>query len=194
MFFDDYTKTGYIYHIAPINDLNKILNEGIRYDDKVSYMEKYIDFHRFIDERRPDYIPKWVERKKAIFASMNYRDNPGFHSHTVVLAIKVNPERCWVANESRANQIYEPFILKDIRGFESVKEYLNKKGIDLIKEYWASSLSFTDNLKERKDLSDGYDGEVLIFHPIPPEDIKLLFIVSDHRVLTLEQWTTIFAR
>jgi len=193
MFFDDYTKTGYIYHIAPINDLNLILHKGINYDDKCSYQERYIDFHKFIDECRPETIPPWVERKKAIFASLNYRENPNFHSHTVVLALKVNPSKCWIANESRANQIYEPLILKDVKGFKQATNYLETKGREFAEEYWRTSLSFTDNMEIRKDLEEDYDAEVLIFHPVPPEDIKLLFIVSDHRVLTLEQWNSIFS-
>lgn len=192
MFFDDYTKTGYVYHIAPITDLNEILKYGIKYDDKVTYKEKYLDFHQFIDECRTENIPEWVERKKAIFASMNYRDEPGFHSHTVILAVKIDPGKCWVANESRANQIYEPYILKDVKGFSTVENYINTKAREELNEYWNSSLSFEDNLKIRNDLNENYDAEVLIFHSIPPEDIKILFIVSDHRVLTLDQWLSIF--
>lgn len=194
MFFEDYTKTGYVYHIAPINDLEKILNKGIRYDDKITYKKKYIDFHQFIDQGKTTSIPIWVRREEAIFASMNYRDDPGFHSHTVVMAVKIDPSKCWIANESRANQIYEPFILKNVEGFKDAKSYIENKGVEFIKKYWTTSISFQDNLKQRWDLNQDYDAEVLIFHSIPPKNIKILFIVSDHKILTLSQWLSIFRK
>lgn len=194
MFFDDYSKTGKIYHIAPINDLKQILSEGIKYDDKVTYKNKYYEFHSFIDSVKPKYIPSWIERKKAIFATMNYRKDPNFYSHTVVMALKVDPSKCWIANESRANEIYEPFILQDIKELIGVKEYINTKGKDTIEEYWKTSLSFKENLNKRIDLKEGYDAEVLIFHPIEPKDIEILYIVSDHRLMKFNEWKKVFCK
>ncbi|KAB3530023.1 hypothetical protein [Alkaliphilus serpentinus] len=192
MFFCDFLETGVVYHIAPINDFKKILERGIGYKDKVSYKSKYIEFHNFLDSFRTSDIPDWVERQKAIFASMNFKKHPCFHAHSVILAVKVYPERCWIANENRGNQLYEPFILKDIKEFRSANHYLNTKGAAMALQYWKTSLSFQDNIKKRMDLVRGYDAEVMIFHPIPPEDIKPLFIVSDHRILTIDQWRRIF--
>lgn len=192
MFFYDFLQTGVVYHIAPINDFDKITSKGIEYNDKVSYKSKYIEFHNFLDSYRTPEIPSWVQRSKGIFASMNFRKHPSFHSHSIILAVKINPDRCWVANENRANQLYEPFILKGVSSLEGAKNYLATKGAALAKEYWSTSLSFYDNIIRRMDLVEGYDAEVIIFHSIPPEDIKPLFIVSDHRILTVEQWKRIF--
>lgn len=194
MFFDDYSKTGRVYHIAPINDLKQILSEGIKYDDKVTYKNKYYEFHSFIDSVKPKYIPSWIERKKAIFATMNYRKDPNFYSHTVVMALAIDPSKCWIANESRANEIYEPFILQDIKELIGVKEYINTKGKDTIEEYWKTSLSFEENLNKRIDLKEGYDAEVLIFHPIEPKDIEILYIVSDHRLMKFNEWKKVFCK
>ncbi|WP_026478881.1 hypothetical protein [Alkaliphilus transvaalensis] len=194
MLFKDYTETGVVYHIATINDLNKILQQGIKYDDKVTYKEKYYDFHQFIDDHRNHNIPIWVSRKKAIFASMNYKSVPVFHSHSVVLAVKIIPEHCWIANENRGNQIYEPFILKDVEMFKSASKYMKKQGVASVREYWDTSLSFIDNLEKRFDKKDGYDAEVLILHSIPPENIEVKYIISDHRVLTLSEWKEIFCQ
>ncbi|MDR5658624.1 hypothetical protein RH915_03880 [Serpentinicella sp. ANB-PHB4] len=193
MFFEDFTKTGCVYHIAAINDLKKIMSQGIKYNDKASYKEKYCGFHQLFDDQKPAYIPKWVERKKAIFATMNYRKKPGFHSHTVVMALKIDIKRCWIANENKANQLYEPFILKNILEYNSAENYLQTKGKEIIKNYWSTSLSFENNLLERADQKENYDAEVLIFHEIPPENIRPLFIVSDHRVQTINQWKKIFS-
>ncbi|SNS71597.1 hypothetical protein SAMN05446037_101850 [Anaerovirgula multivorans] len=192
MFFEDYKKTGLIYHVAHITDLKKILTEGMNYDDKASYKKHYHSFHRFIDKYQTNNIPPWVVREKAIFATMNYKNNPCFHSHTAVLALKVDITKCWVANENKANQIYEPFILRETENFAKAENYLNITGRDLILEYWKTSLSFQENLRYRRDLEEGYDGEVMIFHSIPPEDIELMYLVSDHRVLTVEAWQKIF--
>ncbi|SES90268.1 hypothetical protein SAMN05660297_00920 [Natronincola peptidivorans] len=192
MFFEDYTKTRMIYHITHITDLKKILAEGINYDDKISYKKHYHSFHGLIDKYATDDLPPWVVREKAIFGSMNYKNNPCFHSHTAVLALKVDIKKCWVANENKANQIYEPFILKGIEDFKEAENYLKTKGKELIQAYWDTSLSFEDNLKKRKDLEEGYDAEVMIFHTIPPENVKVLYLVSDHRVLTVEEWKEIF--
>lgn len=194
MFFDDYLKTGKVYHIAPINDLGKILSDGIKYNDKVTYEDKYCDFHCFIDSLKPSHIPSWVKRKEAIFATMNYRKDPNFYSHTVVMALKVDPSRCWIANESRANQIYEPFILQKVDSLRAAKKYIDEQGKDIIGEYWSTSLSFEENLNKRMDLKEGYDAEVLIFHPIKPEDIEILYIVSDHRVMEFSEWKKVFCR
>ncbi len=194
MLFQDYNETKRVYHIASINDLDEILKKGIDFDDKATYRTKYYAFHEFINQHRNEKIPSWVDRRKAIFASMNYRSRPRFYSHTVILSVTIKPERCWVANENKANQVYEPFIMKDAEPFKEAQCYLKARGSELLKEYWRTSLSFEDNLIKRRDLKKGYDAEVLIFHPIPPEDIEILYIVSDHRRLRPHQWREIFCR
>jgi len=194
MFFEDYLETGKVYHIAAINDLKQILLQGIKYDDKITYEDKYCDFHCFIDSLKPAHIPSWVKRKKSIFATMNYRIDPNFHSHTAVMALKIDPSKCWIANESRANQIYEPFVLQEVEALKRAKEYVNGEGKVIIEEYWETSLSFEDNLNRRMDLKKGYDAEVLIHHQIEPKDIEILYIVSDHKVLKLNEWKEVFCK
>ena len=194
MFFDDYSKTGKVYHIIPINDLEKILSDGIKYNDKITYEYKYYNFHCFIDSLRPGYIPTWVKREKAIFATKNYRKEPNFCSHSVVTALKIDPYRCWIANENKANQIYEPFILQEVNLLEGVREYMETEGRKTIEEYWQTSLSFEENLRKRMDLKEGYDAEVLVFHDVRPEDIEILYIVSDHRAMEFNEWKKVFCK
>lgn len=183
MIFDDYKKTKLIYHVANINDLKNILENGISYNDKSTYKSKYYEFHKFIDTYKIQEIPKWIVRRKAIFGSMNFNDKHTFHSHSAVLGININPEMCWIANENLVNEIYEPFILKNIKEFNYMNKYIESIGIQNIKEYWNTSLSFKDNIILRKDKEVGYDCEVLIFHDVKPKDIKLISIVSDHRYI-----------
>jgi len=192
MYFPDYTQTGLVYHVVSLNDLAKVRSRGIRYDDKSTYQEKYRDFHVFLNGYRTDKIPGWVDRTKAIFASMNFRKDHAFHSHSMLLAFRIDPERCWIANENRANQLYEPFILQDVEGFQGAKDYLAGRGKGLIREYWDTSLSFADNLRLRRDRVKGYDAEVLVFHEIKPEDIHYIAVVSDHRIMTVEEWKRAF--
>jgi len=192
--YPDYTETGYVYHVAPITDLDKILKKGIKYDDKNTYLSKYLEFHKYIDSFKPDYIPDWVIREKAVFSSMNFHNNHCWHSHTVIMTVKINPDKCWIANENLANKLYEPFILKDTIGFECAYDYLKLNGESTLRDYWDTSVSFNDNLEIRKDKEAGYDAEVLIFHDISPEDIKPLFIVSDHHIMSIEQWNDFFSR
>ncbi len=194
MLFPDYKETKRVYHIASITDLEGILNKGIAFDDKATYETKYYAFHNLINQHRNETIPAWVDRSKAIFASMNYRSRPKFHSHTVVLSVAIKPERCWVANENKANQLYEPFIMSRAEPFKAAQHYLKDRGSKLLEKYWRTSLSFEENLLQRRDLKRGYDAEVLIFHPIPPEDIEILYIVSDHRRLKPHEWKEIFCR
>lgn len=194
MFFEDYFKTGKVYHIAPINDLGKILSDGIKYNDKITYEHKYYNFHRFIDSLKPESIPSWVKREEAIFATKNYRAEPNFCSHSVVTALKIDPYKCWVANENRANQIYEPFILQEVDSLKGAGEYMKTEGQKLIKEYWETSLSFKENLDKRRDLKEGYDAEVLIFHNVKPKDIEILYIVSDHRIMKFDEWKKTFCK
>lgn len=192
MYFDDYAKTQRVYHIAPINDLKNILSEGIKYNDKITYEGKYCDFHKFIDDLKPNSIPSWVERKKAIFATMNYHREPNFHSHTVVMALKIDPSKCWIANENKANEIYEPFILQEVDILKGAKNYVDREGKELIEKYWKTSLNFEENLNKRIDLKENYDAEVLILHSIKPEDIELLYIVSDHKIMEFNKWKKAF--
>ena len=194
MFFKDYKDTGYIYHVAAITDLKEILESGIKYNDKETYESKYLDFHKYIDSYKTENIPKWVKREHAIYATMNYHKNHDFHSHSVVLGIKINPEKCWVASESLANKIYEPFILKEIDIFNCANDYLKKNGDNMCEEYWETSISFLENIKVRRDKNEKYDDEVLIFHDIKPEDIKPLYIVSDQEFTTVENWISHFSK
>lgn len=194
MLYPDYTETGYVYHVAPITDLDKILKYGIKYDDKPSYEINYKEFHRYIDSFKPKHIPSWVVREKAIFSSLNFCENHCWHSHSAILAVKIEPDKCWIANENLANRLYEPFILKDTIGFSCANDYLALNGESTVKQYWNTSISFTDNLRVQKDKIDKYDAEVLIFHNIKPEDIKVLSIISDHKNMTTEQWIELFSR
>lgn len=188
MLFPDYEETKKVYHIISIIDLDKTLKDGIKFNDKNTYMNKYYAFHDFIDSHRGKDIPSWVVRKKAIFASLNFDKNHYFHSHTAILGIKVNPNKCWVANENLANHIYEPFILQKVKGYEKCRTYLETKGKEVLEKYWNTSTSLKNNLKIRYDKTKGYDGEVLILHDIKPSDIEVLYIISDHSMLTKEQW------
>ncbi len=190
--FDDYEKTGLIYHVASIIDLKKILSQGIKYDDKETYQNKYLAFHKYIDKFKPSYIPKWVIRENAIFCSLNFPENHNWHSHSALLGVKINPDRCWVANENLANYIYEPFILKNIPLFFEAKKYIKVEGEKYINRYWNTSLSFDENLMKKKDKERGYDLEVMVFDDIKPKDIKVISIFSDHKVMNLNEWKNFF--
>ncbi|MFZ5966085.1 MAG: hypothetical protein ACOYVK_02750 [Bacillota bacterium] len=194
MFFPDYEQTGVVYHIVSIIDLEDVLSQGIRYNDKITYKSKYHKFHRMIDSLKTKHIPEWVIREKSIFASFNYPKDHKFHSHTAILAIKIDPDRCWVANENCANQVYEPFILERIDYFCQCSRYLEKEGKELLLKYWDTSLSFRENLLRRLDKKKGYDAEVLIQHDIPPENIQLLSIISDHRMMDVHSWIERFCK
>lgn len=192
MIFEDFEYTGAFYHIVSILDLEKALKKGIKYDDKSTYGNKYYDFHSFFDDNRIESIPNWVERKKAIFVSMNFKDDHKWHSHTALLKVKADISKCWVCNENRANLLYEPLILSNIEGFEKAKTFLNVYGKELAREYWKDSLSMEKNIKMRRDLEEGFDEEVLILENIPPKNIECMYIISDHKMMTVDQWDRAF--
>lgn len=175
-----------------IIDLKKTLSEGLSFNDKKTYASKYYDFHSYFDSFKPPIIPAWVERKKAIFASLNFREEHVWHSHSAVLKLRINPVRCWICNENIANFIYEPFILQHLNGFDAAREYMLKNGRKVVEEYWSLSLSYNENLKKRYDKREGYDAEVLVLHDIPPEDAECLYIVSDHEIMSFDEWRDIF--
>lgn len=192
MRLDDCAEQGFAYHVISITDLKRTLKEGIRFDDKSTYGSKYIDFHTYFDMFRSKEIPEWVERKKAIFASICFKEGHKWHSHSAILKIKLQTDRCWVCNENLANFMYEPFLLQDIEGFEQTREYMRKYGRSFVEAYWENSLSYISNLSIRRDREEGYDAELLILHPIPPEDIQCLYIVSDHQIMRYEEWQSFF--
>lgn len=194
MTFEDFSFTGALYHVVSIIDLEKTLAEGIHYDDKLTYLNKYYNFHSYFDKYRTDNIPFWVERRKAIFSSMNFKRNHNWHSHTALLKIKADMKKCWVCNENKANPLFEPFILQHIQGFEEAKNFINTKGSYMAKEYWRDSLSLEENMKIRKDKEKDYDAEVLIFQNIPPENIECLYIIADHKIMTPDEWTYYFTK
>ena len=188
MILTEYMEQGKLYHIVSIIDLKKALKEGIRYDDKNTYASKYTDFHAYFDHNKPKGIPDWVERKKAIFASFYFGKGHKWHSHSAILRIKIMKERCWVCNENQANSMYEPFILKDMEEFYRTKDFMRTKGEELVGEYWNNSLSYSDNISKRYDKREGYDAEVLVMHPIPPENIECLYIISEHKIMNYHEW------
>lgn len=187
--FDDYDKTGKIYHIIAMYDLKSTLEKGIKYNDKVTYNTKYKGFHSLVESGRTEGIPDWVIRKKAIFASMNYEDSFAFHPNSIVLSCIIDPKKCWIANEDLANQIYAPFFMKDIEAYEEeAKVYLEGKGKALLRKYWDTSLSFEENLTQRLDRNENYNEEVMIFHDISPQNIEIEFLVSGHEILRPKEW------
>jgi len=194
MLFPDYIHTGVVYHVINLNDLQKVREQGIKYDNKFTYANKYENFHEFLNAYKPQFIPDWVDRSKGIFASINFADDHQWHSHSMLLALKIDPARCWVANENKANILYEPFVLHRLEEFYKAEKFLNGEGRKIIKEYWETSLSFMDNLIKRKDKEPEYDAEVMIFHPVKPEGIHCLAIVSDHRMMTVKHWKETFCK
>lgn len=190
--FRDYTETKVVYHVVTITDLDHTLSHGIKFDDKKTYNSKYHKFHHFFDERKPNSIPEWIIRSKAIFASLNFKPTHTWHSHSALLSIKVREDFCWICNENIANFLYEPLMLSEVTGFESAKKFVSRNGDQIAQDYWNNSLSFKANLEQRNDKKAGYDAEVLILHDIPPKDIKLLFIASDHRVMEVNKWNEFF--
>lgn len=192
MIFEDFQYTKALYHVVSILDLEKVLKEGIKYYDKSTYKTKYYEFHSYFDDNKIESIPNWVERKKAIFTSMNFKNNHKWHSHTALLKLKVDISKCWVCSENRANILYEPFILRNIKGFEKAKDFLDNYGKALVEGYWRDSLSMVDNIKVRRDLKEGFDEEVLVLEDIPPENIECLYIFSDHEIMTIDEWNRVF--
>ncbi|WP_432663159.1 hypothetical protein R9X47_21555 [Wukongibacter baidiensis] len=188
MLFPDYVETKTVYHVISITDLDKTLRYGIKYDDKNTYKSKYYEFHDYIDKYRKENIPDWVIRKKAIFGSLNFAKKHKFHSHTALLGLKIKPGKCWIANENLANEVYEPFILQKLNEYDKAKEYMEVEGSKMLDNYWDTSTSFNKNLESRLDKLQRYDAEVLIFHDIKPKDIEVLYIVSDHRMMSKEEW------
>lgn len=190
--FEDYDKTGCLYHVVSILDYKNVIQNGIKYDDKNTYTDKYYDFHSYFDDFKSDKIPKWVERKKAIYTSLNYKDSHQWHSHSVILKVIVDESKCWVCNENLANILYEPFVLQGIQCFEEAKVYMDRYGTKAAKKYWDESISFHDNKKERKDKTPRYDAEVLVFQDIKPENIKCIYIISDHKIMSIKEWKEYF--
>lgn len=190
--FKDYIETKVVYHVVTISDLDDTLKYGIRFNDKNTYKSKYYGFHNFIDDRRTKHVPQWVIRSNAIFASMNFKANHTWHSHSALLSLRIQEDMCWICNENIANFLYEPLMLQKVSGFESAKEFINKNGSKIAEDYWNCSCSFKDNLSLRKDRIAGYDAEVLILHDILPKDIELLFIASDHKCMEVSKWKKSF--
>lgn len=192
--FKDYAETKYVYHIVTLTDLEKTLKYGIQFSDKKTYENKYQYFHNYIDRYKPDSIPNWVIRSKAIFGSLNFKQGHVWHSHSAILGVRINEDKCWICNENIANFLYEPLILQQIGGFEEASEFLRRNGQSIVLDYWNSSCSFKDNLLGRRDRKAGYDAEVLILHDIPPTDLEVLYIASDHKCMKPKEWKELFIK
>lgn len=195
MIFPHYNETKVVYHVVNINQLKIILDQGIEIEQRKDFSDaKYLNFNQFLDENRPLQIPEWVQREKALFASLNFKNNMHWHSHSALLAIRIQEERCWVANENIANKIYDPFILQDIKEFNHAQGFMEKFGEKEAKKYWENSFSFREYLQKSKDSMDNYDEEVMIFHEIPPADIKCLMVITDHNTFTPKRWQEYYKR
>lgn len=192
MIFKDYMDTGLVYHIVTITDLKSVLTKGLQYNDKATYQSKYCKFHQYFDDKKNSAIPPWVQRSRAIFSSMNFEEGHQWHSHSAILGLHIKEDLCWICNENIANFLYEPLMLQDTPGFEEAALFISRYGEKAAKDYWSCSLSFKENLIARNDKKAGYDAEVLILHDIPPEDIELLSIASDHRYMEVNKWKEAF--
>lgn len=188
--FKDYTITKRVYHIAPLIKLKEILEIGLKISESCS--SKYDDFNTFFDKCKPNRIPEWVSRKKAIYGSLNFTRNHKWHSHSVILSLKIDEQRCWIGDESLANILYEPFILRDISIFSEVDKFFKSCGEQFALDYWENSTCFMDNLIKRFDRDKEYDAEVLIMHDIPPMDINIIKIISDHKAMDINQCNNVF--
>lgn len=189
MLFPHYHETKVVYHVVNIGQLKTILEQGIQIQERKNFSDnKYLDFNRFLDQNKPETIPKWVKREKALFASLNFKEDMHWHSHSALLALKVQEERCWVANENLANEIYDPFILQHIRDFNHAQNFMKEFGEKKAQNYWENSFPFQEYLKKNKNPINNYDEEVMVFHDIPPKDIKCLMVVTDHHTFTPKQW------
>ncbi len=193
MIFKDYTVTKKVYHVVSLADLDNVLRNGLKYDDKKTFKTKYNGFHQCFDEIKGTSVPEWVVRSRAIFASMNFQKDHKWHSHTALIGITIDEAKCWVCNENIANLLYEPFILQNTCGFDEAKEFMKKFSGRIVEDYWKSSLSFSENQNCRKDKEVGYDAEVLVMHHIPPENIECIYVISDHRILSCTEWKEAFA-
>lgn len=189
-YFDDYYNTKVVYHIAPITKLGDILKKGLNLNESTS--RRYTEFNIYFDKLRPPNIPDWVSRGNAVYGSMNFKSNHKWHSHSVILALRIDEDKCWIGNENMANALYEPYILKNIEGFESADRFVEARGEEYALNYWSSSMAFGENLKIRVDKTAEYDAEVLIMHDIPPKDIKIARIISDHKIMDSKGWNRIF--
>lgn len=192
MIFPSYDKTKRVYHVVNLTELDYILKNGIKYNDKNSYESKYIEFHKFIDNYKSHSIPNWVIREKSIFASLNFEESHKWHSHSVILGLTININKCWYANENLANEIYEPFILKDVIGFECAENYLYNEGLEKLKKYWNTSMDLKKALDFERNKPKDYDGEILILHDINPTDIEVIAIISDHKIMSPSEWKKSF--
>lgn len=185
MLFPSYKETKVLYHVVDIIHLNTILNNGIKSKERNKFSdEKYQEFNRYLDRNRLKKIPLWVQRQKAIFASLNFHKDTKWHSHSALLAIKIQEAKCWIANENLANEIYDPFVLQHINQFDHAKKFMEKYGEKKALKYWDHSYSFRDYFELGMDKKDSYDEEVMIFHEIYPEDLNCIMIVTDHNLYT----------
>lgn len=191
MFFKDYNDTKLIYHVSPITELKYIIENGLKLNQSSG---EYHEFNKYFDAFKPENIPEWVSREKAIYASMNYKKDHKWHSHSVILSVKIDENKCWVGNENLANILYEPFVLSRVPLFKNAKYLLASRGKEYAVNYWNHSLSFTDNLKKRLDKTEGYDAEVMIMHDIPPRDISIVKLISDNEILGLSEWDAVFLK
>src|SRR5690554_6874960 len=189
LLFPHYNETKVLYHVVHIIHLKDILSKGIQLNERNLHSEdKYSKFNQFMDQYRTTNVPPWVLRERAFFASLNFSKDIHWHSHSALLAIKIQEEKCWIANENLANEIYDPFVLSDITDFDRAKTYLEGRAKDLAKNYWENSYALMDFLTlDLKDIKH-YDEEVMIFHDIPPQDIRCLMIITDHKKFTPASW------
>ncbi len=189
MLFPSYKETKVLYHVVDIIHLKSVLSNGIKINERNKYSdEKYDEFNKYLDKNKSEKIPPWVKREKAFFASLNFKKNTKWHSHSALLAIRIQEEKCWIANENLANEIYDPFVLQDIDKFNNAKKYMKKYGVKSALKYWEHSFSFREYFDLGIDKRENYDEEVMIFHDIYPQDLNCLMIVTDHNIYTPKQW------
>lgn len=170
------------YHVSPTKLRGGILNSGLVPNGTPD--KELITASKTIDKYKPASIPAWVARKKAIYLHPEI-DNFFLADKTInsgcdLYVANINPEKCWIGSYGIGGAcLATPLLYK--KHPLSVED--NKEIEHYAKLYWKYSCSLVEYLTQNKRVvaknkKYGLD-EILVFHPLKSEDIKLIGYWTD---------------
>lgn len=157
--FPDYEETGLIYHGTPVRNLDGIFRDGLIPRRAEDPDDRHDTIYDALHGHRPDFIPKWVDARRCIFAYINRTkfkiDRVADGAVTgAILGINAErhiTERTWVGITRFSDWLYCP---EEAGYFDTPdREEYFRAVVEPVcaSAYWRMSLPFDENLRLRHD-------------------------------------------
>jgi hypothetical protein len=164
------------YHVTDTSKRQNIFEKGLIGSETAE--KDVIAASELINKHKPFWVPKWVDRRKALYAYpfMNNSHLSDKRPNCDLYAINLKIDECWVGTQGLGGfclDAGEDYTSEEYRQYNIQPQWIEKHNAELVqhaKDYWWYSCSLKNYIRNDifvryKDRQYGLD-EILILHPI----------------------------